>query len=417
MFKNALIFRFGSAWMPDLAQLEASLVEKQFVQCGLTQQRSVGWVPPRGEGNGALVESVGGQWMLKLMHESKSVPASVVARGVDERKSQILTQTGRKPGKKESKELKEEVFLALLPMAFTTRSTVQLWIDPQARLLLIDVCSTAKADEVLTLINAAMPDTGLQMVQTHASPAQAMAHWLMTQEPPVGFSIDRECELKAPDESKSTVRYAKHALNIDEIQQHIRHGKIPTRLAMTWNGKVSFVLTDKLQVSKLSFVDGAMGAAGEDKTSQADVRDDRFDADVAIATGTIRDLIPALMEALSGEILIGDIAVSDAGTGAAFGATVSTSAMQAKSAHVVAGASPKVGPGAGQPSPDASEIDPLYEQAVTVVRMNQKASISLVQRHLSVGYNRAAKLLEAMETQRKVSSMDTMGVRQVLMAL
>ncbi|MDO8065614.1 DNA translocase FtsK [Janthinobacterium sp. SUN206] len=46
---------------------------------------------------------------------------------------------------------------------------------------------------------------------------------------------------------------------------------------------------------------------------------------------------------------------------------------------------------------DGSASDPLYEQAVEVVRTQQRASISLVQRHLRIGYNRAARLIEAME--------------------
>ncbi|MGK5049907.1 DNA translocase FtsK [Janthinobacterium sp. GB4P2] len=46
---------------------------------------------------------------------------------------------------------------------------------------------------------------------------------------------------------------------------------------------------------------------------------------------------------------------------------------------------------------DGSASDPLYDQAVEVVRTQQRASISLVQRHLRIGYNRAARLIEAME--------------------
>nr|WP_275528021.1 DNA translocase FtsK [Janthinobacterium sp. HH107] len=49
------------------------------------------------------------------------------------------------------------------------------------------------------------------------------------------------------------------------------------------------------------------------------------------------------------------------------------------------------------PPGDGSASDPLYEQAVEVVRTQQRASISLVQRHLRVGYNRAARLIESME--------------------
>ncbi|MGK5050722.1 DNA translocase FtsK [Janthinobacterium sp. RB2P8] len=48
------------------------------------------------------------------------------------------------------------------------------------------------------------------------------------------------------------------------------------------------------------------------------------------------------------------------------------------------------------PPGDGSATDPLYDQAVEVVRTNQRASISLVQRHLRIGYNRAARLIEAM---------------------
>jgi DNA segregation ATPase FtsK/SpoIIIE, S-DNA-T family len=60
------------------------------------------------------------------------------------------------------------------------------------------------------------------------------------------------------------------------------------------------------------------------------------------------------------------------------------------------------------------EADPMYDQAVAVVLQNRKASISLVQRHLRIGYNRAARLLEQMEQSGLVSSMSTNGNRDLL---
>ena len=61
-----------------------------------------------------------------------------------------------------------------------------------------------------------------------------------------------------------------------------------------------------------------------------------------------------------------------------------------------------------------AEKDPMYDQAVEVVLKNRKASISLVQRHLKIGYNRAARLVEEMEKAGLVSSMSTSGQREIL---
>ena len=61
-----------------------------------------------------------------------------------------------------------------------------------------------------------------------------------------------------------------------------------------------------------------------------------------------------------------------------------------------------------------AESDPLYDQAVEIVLKSRRASISLVQRHLRIGYNRAARLIEAMERAGLVSSMATNGNREIL---
>jgi S-DNA-T family DNA segregation ATPase FtsK/SpoIIIE len=70
------------------------------------------------------------------------------------------------------------------------------------------------------------------------------------------------------------------------------------------------------------------------------------------------------------------------------------------------------GPGGG--GGEGGEGDPMYDRAVEVVLKNQKASISLVQRHLSIGYNKAANLLEAMEKAGLVSAMNARGQREIL---
>lgn len=294
MFKNIIMYRIAADWQMDPVQLEGCLQPGRFVECGATQEKSVGWIEPRGQAHGPLLESVAGQWILKLMVETRALPGSVLNRKVQERLAQIETSTGRKPGKKETRDLKDDIRLELLPMAFTKQSTLQIWIDREAGLLLIDAASQARADEVVTLLVQTLPGLALSLVDTQVAPVTAMSEWLISQEAPAGFSVDRECELKAADESKAVVRYARHRLDTEEVKQYVSEGKLPTRLALTWDDRVSFVLTEGLQLKKLAFLDGVF----EGSAKQGD---DGFDADVAIATGELQKLLPDLIEALGGE--------------------------------------------------------------------------------------------------------------------
>ncbi|WP_343734589.1 recombination-associated protein RdgC [Acidovorax sp.] len=383
MFKSLIIYRIAQGWAADLQAAEEALAKAPFMECGATQEKSCGWVPPRGEAHGALVESIGGQWIARLMTETKAIPASVLARKVKEKADRIEQETGRKPGKKESRELKDEAKLDLLPMAFTKQASMWVWIDPTNRLLVLDTGSQGRADEVVTLLVESLPGLSVSLLSTQTSPQAAMAHWLKEQEPPEEFTLGRECELQSASEEKAVVKYGRHPLDIAEVQGHIDAGKLPTKLAMTWDDRVSFLLTEGLQVRKLAFLDTVFEGTKAD--------DDGFDTDVAIATGELVKLIPDLIEALGGEAE----------------SAVGIAALEAKSAALIE-ALPK------DPYFEDGGQDPLYDQAAELVRKDRKASISYVQRKLLIGYNRAARLLESMEKAGVVSAMNASGAREVL---
>jgi len=296
VFKNLIVYRIAAGWSVGAAEMEATLAKARFVECGATQPLSLGWTEPRGVAHGPLAEVVAGQLLLKLATEQKVLPASVVKRRVDAMAAHIEQSSGRKPGKKQKKELKDEALLELLPQAFTKQAAINVWIDAKQMLLMVDASSPARADEVVTLLVKSFDGLSISHVATVESPAVAMTRWLATGDAPVGFSIDRECELKSADEMKSVVRYARHPLDTDEVRRHIQEGKLPTKLALTWQGRVSFLLTEAMQIKKIAFLDGVFDGAG---TSGGD--DDRFDADAAIATGELRQLIPDLLAALGGE--------------------------------------------------------------------------------------------------------------------
>jgi recombination associated protein RdgC len=206
-------------------------------------------------------------------------------------------QQGYSPSRKQAREIKERVAEELLPRAFARRRTTYVWIDPAHGWLAIDAASAAKADEVLEMLNKCITDLPLSPLRTERSPAAAMTEWLTTSEAPSGFSIDRDCELRSPVEENATVRYVRHPLDAEEISKHITAGKQPTRLALTWDDRVSLVLTDRLEIKRLAFLD----ILKEEAEASAETADEQFDADFALMTGELARLLPAIVAALGGE--------------------------------------------------------------------------------------------------------------------
>lgn len=309
MFKTASFFRIAPDFViPPLDALEVALQATRFVPCGATQPESSGWVAPRDNKSVSLVESVGGQIILKLCTERRPLPASAVKAAVEERIEKYKEETGQeRVGAKIKKAFKEEVIIDLLPRAFTKRSSTLLWIDPVHHFLVVDTGSLSGADKIVTYLVEALnevpgshPGLGVKPVQTTLSAATAMAFWLSNKEAPHGFTVDRDCELKTPDDLKATVRYSRHTLEIDEVAEHIAAGKVPTQLALTWNDRISFMLTETAQVKKLKLLDVVL-----DGVQEGGKDDDGFDTDVAILTGELSGLLPDLLDALGGELAPG----------------------------------------------------------------------------------------------------------------
>lgn len=118
MFKNIITYAIPGEWNPDLTLVEEALTRSKFVECGASQEKSMGWVEPRGEENGPMLESVDGQWLLKLQIETKVLPGAVVKEQSAKRIAQITEQTGRRPGKKEARDIREDMRTELLTKAF-----------------------------------------------------------------------------------------------------------------------------------------------------------------------------------------------------------------------------------------------------------------------------------------------------------
>ncbi len=294
-FKNLQIYRLPATWGITADRLAEQLSRHPFQPCSSLDMQSRGWISPRDDGS--LVFSLNRQMLIGLGVEQKLLPASVVNQFAKDRVAEIEEQQGYRPGRKQVREIKERITEELLPRAFGRRRTTFAWIDPVNGWLVLDAANAAKAEEVLELLRKSVDDLPLSLVRTQRSPVSAMTEWLASGDAPSGFTIDRDCELRATGEEQATVRYARHALDAEEIRRHIAAGKQATRLALTWNDRISFVLTEQLEVKRLAFLD----LIKEEAESQAETADEQFDADFALMTGELARFLPDLLSALGGE--------------------------------------------------------------------------------------------------------------------
>jgi len=298
-FKNLQLHRLSAPFSLSIDEVEASLARHAFYPGTSLEMQTQGFAAPRetGKGGDRLVHAVGRQMLLTLRTEKKLLPATVVNQVTKAKAAEIEEQQGYKVGRKQLRELKEQVAEELLPRAFGIRRDTRVWIDPVNGWLAIDAASPAKADEVRGMLFKALDPLPLVNLHVNESPVTAMTEWLASETAPAGFTIDQEIELQSSSESKATVRYVRHPLDPEDLRRHIAAGKRCTRLAMTWNDRVSFVLTESLAIKRVAPLD----VIREQADGTAHDEDEKFDADFALMAGELAAMLADLTEALGGE--------------------------------------------------------------------------------------------------------------------
>lgn len=295
-FRNLQIFRLLPEWTYSTDALNEALHRGRFQPCGKADRRSTGWIPPRGE-EGVMVFAIGSQQLIALGIEEKILPASVVRQHAAAKAEAIAEAQGYKPGRKQMREIMEQIETDLLAKALTKRGLVYIWIDLKNRWLIIDTSSSARADEVIEALKQSLGELPLALLKTNIAPSSAMTQWLAAGEAPEGFSIDRDGELQAHADGRPTVRYTRHDIDNDEVRNHIANGKTVTRLALTWNDRVSFVLTEKQEIKRLAFLD----ILKEDAERQSENADDLFAANFSLMAGELAQVMGALVKVLGDE--------------------------------------------------------------------------------------------------------------------
>lgn len=295
-FKNLQIYRLPPKWLMPAGTLEEILAKHPLQPCTGMSTTSRGWVSPRDDQQ--LVASHGKNLLIALGVEQKILPAAVINQTAKERAEKLEKQQGYKVGKKQMRDLKEQIMTELLPRAFSRRRSTRAWLSPSDGWLVVDAASAGKAEELTEQLRNTLGEFPISLLTTKLSPMTAMTGWLAGSDAPGRFMLDQDCELRGVDESKPTVRYVRHDLGGKDVVRHINDdGKVATKLGLNWNERISIVLHEQHQVKRVRFMDIDKNREGD----QSQNPEEQFDADFALMTGEFSKLLSDLVEALGGE--------------------------------------------------------------------------------------------------------------------
>lgn len=369
MFKNAIAFLVTPGFHIDAEMLSRA----QARPCGPVDLRTAGFVNPCSHSTDGLVHRIQGKDIICLETEDRLLPGSVIAQEVDDRCDALADQQGYKPGKGQRREVKEKVITELLPRAFTQRKRTFALFTGQY--FIIDTSSGPRADAMIETMKLALGFIPLAPIKTKKHATKEIIQWLLG-DFPGSISVDRFVDLEKMEAGKPAITYKRTNLDEEEMRRRIEDGYIPRQLAVTYDDRISFKLDEELHLKQLSVLD----AVKDDATKGATNIEEFFDADMLLASGEISCVLDFLIYEFGG--------------------------LEEQEPDLLTGSENRAN--------ESDSDDPMYAEAVGIVVGNQKASISLVQRHLRIGYNRAARLIEDMEKAGIVSQMDNSGVRRVL---
>ena len=297
-FKNLLVYRFVRPMETPVEKMESQLAESPFLPCGSQELSKFGWSQPLGKLGDTYCHIAGDDILLCAKKEEKVIPASVVNDEIAKRADLFEQEQGRPLNKKEKEGLKEDITMQLLPRAFSRHSQTFAWLSPKEGLLVVDASSKKKAEDLLALLRKSLGSLPVVPVTLKDSADITMTQWLLDGNLAKGFELGEEVELQSALEHGGIIKAKEQDLLSDEIKQHLEADKMVTQLALTWSEAISFVLTDEMALKKLKFSDELQDSNDDiDKEDQAA----RFDADFALMTGELKQLIPELIEVLGGE--------------------------------------------------------------------------------------------------------------------
>lgn len=418
-FKNVTVYQItrdigmkAENAVQDLAELVAA---KAFKACGSQNSWSFGWVPPLHAAEGEdMVLAGSGRVMLTLKHEEKILPAASVSKLLKARVKAVEKADARKVGAKEKSMLRDEIVKDLLPKCLSKETFLNGYLSIDEGLLVIDTPTAARAEEFCRHLRATIGSLPVVPVQSNETFERTMTGWLVQRSAPEGFLMGWAATLSNNEIGKTVVK--DQDLFSDEVRAHVVMGQGVESVRLRVEDTLDFALTDGFQLKTLKWAPeltdkGFLAIEEMDDDDLLARAAAKADADFVLMAGELDKLLLQLFKVMDVYRQQDEVGPDPVNVLAEAFAKLQKALSEsgAEAVTVSCGEHSTVIKSGGNESGDS-----LFAYAVNFVNEVGVVSVSGVQRKLRIGYNRAARIVEMMEMEGFVSSINSSGQRKVL---
>lgn len=288
-FKTATLFQLKEA--VDFDKLEAALAEFPLKEVGSQDEFTFGSMPlVRNSETWSLRSN--DCLLMRFGKEEKNLPSAVVREALEVKVAEIELIEGRKVGRKEKADIKEELIFTMRPTAYAKRTDVWMHIDSKAGFIAIYSTSANMVEQSFKHLQTMLGSFPMVPLQAQVSPSATMTHWLLINDVPASLETGATCDIQEPQAmDKASIAFKNLEPLSEDVTRHLQQGMSVKSLALRWTDKISFVLHDDLTIRKIKWDDAIKEAAFSDSDGGA-LSD--LDANFALASLTTREFFTSL---------------------------------------------------------------------------------------------------------------------------
>jgi recombination associated protein RdgC len=278
--------------MPKEDFLEEQLEKLEFEPCSAHAPMTSGWIAPLEEDDDYFVHSYKNYLLFCLQVEEKIIPAYVIRQELKEKIKELESTQGRKISPKEKYSIKEDIYKALLPQAFSRLTKIYAYFDVANRRLILNTTNAKKTEIFISMLQKTIDDiaiTSLPLKKLHT----IMTNWIQRDNCPKPFYIEDACVLKEPAMASKVIRFKGQDLFSESIKSFLIEGYKVDQIVINWQERATFVLKENFHICTIKYIEKVTAETTEDL---AGTEEEKFIADFIIMTDLINLLLNDLLK-------------------------------------------------------------------------------------------------------------------------